>query len=93
MGKVEVKVYEATQCGDQRYDDITPAALIPTSADLSQRDLDKKKGVLTGTGSAVETLANYDIGGTYKAYTYGALVDTITLHYCSVPGLIQVGVL
>jgi hypothetical protein len=92
LGKVEAKVYEAIFDGEVPPDKWTSASLAAASVNLNQCDLDKKKGLRTGEGSTVENW-----GATpkmiNKCYKKGALIDTVTLHYGSLPGLIQVGVL
>jgi hypothetical protein len=89
-GKVEIKVFEGVHPRElDCFDCFAPVPLTAAAVDLSQLVAGKGKRVRTGEGSTVVTTR----ATPQMVCDPGALVDTITLHYGSVPELIEAGVL
>jgi hypothetical protein len=92
MGKVEIKMYEGIFDGyeDQRNCNFSSSFTAAAAVDLNQSGLAKKKSLRSGEGDTVETSQTAAKQPKFKS---GALLDVVTLNYCTALGLIEVGVL
>jgi hypothetical protein len=91
MGKVEIKMYEGMFDGYEDQRNCTFSSSFTAAAvDLNQSGLVKKKSLRSGEGDTVETSQTAAKQPTFKC---GALLDVVTLNYCTALGLIEVGVL
>jgi hypothetical protein len=91
MGKVEIKMYEGIFGGyeDQRTSNFS-SSFTATAVDFNQTGLVKKKSLRSGEGDTVESI---EATARQPIYNRGALLDVVTLNYCTALGLIEVGVL
>ena len=89
MGKAEVKLYEGIYKGTTTAYDYAPDFDNALASAANAGD-GKKKFLLTSKGS---TSVSHINSAQLKCFAKGNLIDSIVLHYCSVLGLIEVGVL
>jgi hypothetical protein len=90
MGKVEIKMYEGIFFDGYKDQRNFSSSFSAAAVDLNQSGLAKKKSLRSSEGETVEasqTVAKQSI------YKRGALLDVVTLNYCTALGLIEVGVL
>ena len=90
MGKVEIKMYEGMFDGYDQRDCNFSSSFTAAAVDPSQSGLVMKKSLRSGEGDTVETS---QIVSKQPKFKIGALVDVVTLNYCTALGLSEVGVL
>ena len=86
MGKIEVNFYEAIDAGLKKSDDVTCNQMTSPSTTAGAHP----KALMSGEGSHV---ISKKVGKYWRKYKNGALLDTITIHYCTAAGLVDAGVL
>jgi hypothetical protein len=91
IGRIEVLLHKGIyKASKQRGDAISSTELDPT-VDVARATLRNQKFLLTAPGTTTRT--NNKEGSIQSSYTKGALIDRITLYYCSALGMIENGVI
>jgi hypothetical protein len=90
MGKAEIKLYHGLPEGIKTMKDFAPDFDSALAGAANAAD-GKKKFLLSTKGST--TIKTENQHQKYQSYGQGALIDSITLNYCSALGMIEAGVL
>ena len=96
MGKIEIYIYQAIFTGISKHRErreppvFTEPTIVSNADDIGPLTI--KKNVRSGKGRTSLT-STYDPNELCRCYGAGKLLYTVTLHYCTTPGLIAVGVL
>jgi hypothetical protein len=93
MGDVKVDISEGIYSGIRTLENFDSGSLQPASISASITHAHTKKVLRSGEGTISESKAAYSKGTLVNSYVPGALLGSITIHYCTALGLIHAGVL
>ena len=88
IGKVEFKIFQGINPIQMVRNRVEP---VPISARKGLQPSIQKKTVRTDTSGTLEISST--TSSTFTCYERGMLLSTITLYYCTTPGLVQMGVI